>query len=806
MESGAGGGAGGAISLNVKGVLSGSGSLHANGGHGSISNTSSSLIGGGGSGGRIMMSYCLQSDFVDSGDISALGGLYMRVLPSPSGIGIFEYQYSLQDNDLLSYYIIAAAPGTQVRREYGNMDECTQQSDIFTQEMHVVSWSNADIASANDRSVTALARIFGAVMVDSTDVASIVLRNISNDANSAANAFSNVFIREAKAAVEVTGGGTIIIGKLNSGVDTSMTIAEDTRVYFATDISLANASFTLNGGFARFSNSNHSLSLVDSIFTIGQNSFSITIGEYESSQLHFDNITLTRSRVRGSLINISADTISLLDDSHITATALGQKGSAAGQTDAGGIGAGSWGETGGSGGGHGGYGLDSLNAARRRDVLETVLGSSGMTISLGGDIEGGGATYGDWSKPITSGSGGGATSRASGRGGYGGGVVHIFCSGDIMLSDPLSSIAANGESVYGGGGGGAGGSIYLSGNILYGKGTIRSNGGLTCFGDDCTAAVDNPAGGGGGGRVTVDANVHAFTGNIQAICGCAASENITRSIQHFMGSVTRRLPVAAIVLGGSNNTYEHIDVITTIIPVWPVVTISTIGSGFGDRFAASERDAVVRGVFRVTYKSKRSAFLSSQISAADFKIALEKLGGFSDISVNKNESEHGGWKWAITFHNDTSRIPRVTVDGSRLYSTNNDTAISAVTSYHEGTEIVSYFDSSASMYNGTRLSDHISFSESILDPSVSFGSWLPGGSVFRVFPMLNGTLSSYVGNLTLTSFLSLPSMSGLMRGITEPVLQNNADFELEIPTSIPTGIPTSIPSSTPTPEPTSAPI
>lgn len=805
-NSGAGGGAGGAISLNVRGALTGSGTISANGGQGSMSNSSSYLVGGGGSGGRIMLTYCSGSGLVSSVNVTALGGLYMKTFPLPSGQGIFEPQKSLNEDNLSQYRTVAAAPGTQVMRIYSNITDCARQSDSFSQQLIVRSWSNADVLDATDSSIAALEQIFGTLVIDDSDTTYVVLRNTTHDVMNSANAFSEFSLSDAKASAQVIGGGTIVLHDIVCEAGTAVTIADDTRVYFASDVSLTNIAFTLSGGFVRLEDSNHSLSLVDSILEIGSDVYSITPGGHVSSQLHFSEVTLLRSTIRGPFLNISAETITLSDNSHISAAASGHKGADAGRSNARGIGAGSWGEAGGSGGGHGGCGRDSLNAAYRRNVIETVLGSSGAQIDLGGNIEGGGLSYGDWRRPSSFGSGGGSTSRASGRGGNGGGVIRLICAGDITLNDGLSSISADGESVFGGGGGGAGGSVYISAGVIYGAGSIQSNGGMTCFVDDCTADIDAAAGGGGGGRILLDANIHAFSGRLQAVCGCGDNENITRSVQRFMGSVTRRLPVVALVRGTDDVIEEFIDVVTMVTPVWPVIMITTNGSGVGDRYTSIERDAIVRGTFRVGYKSKKTPQLSSQISAAQLKSELEKLPNIGHISVNRNESEYGGWKWAVTFHNDTGSIPRFTVDGSRLYSSNNDASISTVTSYHASTAVQTYYDSSPARYDGSNLLEHVAFSDTdLLDADASYGFWRSGGSVFRIYPMTNSSLVARVDNLTLVTFFPLPTSDGMARGITEAVLQDNVDHGLEVPTSVPTNAPSSLPSSSPSSVPTSVP-
>ena len=76
------------------------------------------------------------------------------------------------------------------------------------------------------------------------------------------------------------------------------------------------------------------------------------------------------------------------------------------------------------------------------------------------------------------------------------------------------TISANGSSNSGGanrGGGGSGGSIYLSGNLVSGDGTVSARGGLTT----------GEGGGGGGGRIAVWRLRDTFSGTVTADGGTA---------------------------------------------------------------------------------------------------------------------------------------------------------------------------------------------------------------------------------------------------------------------------------------------
>ncbi|MCX7702595.1 MAG: hypothetical protein N2234_00610 [Planctomycetota bacterium] len=124
--------------------------------------------------------------------------------------------------------------------------------------------------------------------------------------------------------------------------------------------------------------------------------------------------------------------------------------------------------TGGHGGGHGGYGGRGDNNAAN------PLGSP----------------YGDFLKPMTSGSGGGHGDSYWG-GGAGGGAVRLKANGTLTLN---GIVRANGASPSNSdAGGGAGGSILIECYTLVGSGFCTANG----------AAGDDDGGGGAGGRVAI---------------------------------------------------------------------------------------------------------------------------------------------------------------------------------------------------------------------------------------------------------------------------------------------------------------
>jgi hypothetical protein len=118
-------------------------------------------------------------------------------------------------------------------------------------------------------------------------------------------------------------------------------------------------------------------------------------------------------------------------------------------------------------------------------------------------------TYGSSNAPVHLGSGGG--SNIGGYGGHGGGAVRVEASSGVRI---YGSIEADGGQNSGGanrGGGGSGGSIYLSGRVVSGDGTVSARGGHTT----------GEGGGGGGGRIAVWRLRDTFSGTVTADGGTA---------------------------------------------------------------------------------------------------------------------------------------------------------------------------------------------------------------------------------------------------------------------------------------------
>ena len=140
-------------------------------------------------------------------------------------------------------------------------------------------------------------------------------------------------------------------------------------------------------------------------------------------------------------------------------------------------------------------------------------GSGGAYGGFGANSSGGapgGTAYGSLSQPTDYGSAGGACPSHDGTWSPGGGSVHITAGGAITLQGKI--LANGGSDVSGSGdyevGGGAGGSIWLTAELLAGAGLIRANGG----GGD----MDGDSGGGGGGRIALYYRATQFTGQVEA--------------------------------------------------------------------------------------------------------------------------------------------------------------------------------------------------------------------------------------------------------------------------------------------------
>ncbi len=128
----------------------------------------------------------------------------------------------------------------------------------------------------------------------------------------------------------------------------------------------------------------------------------------------------------------------------------------------------------------------------------------------GGGSPYGGTAYGDFSDPVSLGSG---NYRVAG-----GGALKLNASQSIILDGSLS---ANGLSNYGGS---AGGSFNISGTYIAGVGSVKVNGGAGDYGT------------GGGGRIKLSSNTNNFIGTLQAKAG-----NQSAGINGGAGTIFKKL-------------------------------------------------------------------------------------------------------------------------------------------------------------------------------------------------------------------------------------------------------------------------
>ena len=121
----------------------------------------------------------------------------------------------------------------------------------------------------------------------------------------------------------------------------------------------------------------------------------------------------------------------------------------------------------------------------------------------------GGTTYGSFAQPTDLGSGGGAS--YVGTGGAGGGAVQVSAGGTFIINGTISADGANGTNSRSGGG--AGGSIWITAQLVSGSGAISAQGG---------AGEPTHGGGGGGGRIAIQCDANTFAGSAAAYGGAGA--------------------------------------------------------------------------------------------------------------------------------------------------------------------------------------------------------------------------------------------------------------------------------------------
>ena len=224
-----------------------------------------------------------------------------------------------------------------------------------------------------------------------------------------------------------------------------------------------------------------------------------------------------------------------------------------GSANLGGSGGGGGGHAGGAGGagygtfGYGGYSYGNTNNGLNGGV--NFSGNGGTNNTGGGG--GGGGTYG--SAELTKfylGSGGGCGGRYSGQtqtglGGNGGGFLYIStntitCAGSIASN---GGNGGNGGTYCGGGGGASGGSLFLEAVNINLSNAITSSGGT-----GGTSYNSNGAGIGGKGRIRINSNTLANTGQINPAPYLGQFKNIFHTELSNSNNLTGPYPVSALII------------------------------------------------------------------------------------------------------------------------------------------------------------------------------------------------------------------------------------------------------------------
>ena len=212
--------------------------------------------------------------------------------------------------------------------------------------------------------------------------------------------------------------------------------------------------------------------------------------------------------IHGSAIRLqSSSTVAVLGTGKISADARGYS--------SGGPGAGA---SSGGGGGHGGVG-----GGKGNELPANTSPKSGNDQTASSQY---GRAYGDYQRPTTFGSAGGASSGKA-PSGFGGGRIHIVAKEQMILHDG-SIVSSDGGDGYwktgtngdGSAGGGAGGSVWIETPEIRGSGKIHANGGrgYSQFGFSGGCKATDPAsgaGGGGGGRVFMNISRASLPTTIQ---------------------------------------------------------------------------------------------------------------------------------------------------------------------------------------------------------------------------------------------------------------------------------------------------
>ncbi len=239
-----------------------------------------------------------------------------------------------------------------------------------------------------------------------------------------------------------------------------------------------------------------------------------TSGNHSVLSLSGDDITISGNSVEGerwSEINIHAND-ALLVDGLVKATWIDITGDNFNITSSGQIITDTLGHPSTSGPGAGSYGNSTLGPVGATGAGHGAVGGDGY------DHTPGGSSYGDQNAPVDLGSGGGSqNSSYPDFGGPGGGALKINLNGTLNNNGLISSNASDAiYSGYGfpqGSGGGSGGSIWIISDALNGSGQIEADGG---DGNDGINAPVAYGGCGSGGRIKIEYVTNSFTGDVTA--------------------------------------------------------------------------------------------------------------------------------------------------------------------------------------------------------------------------------------------------------------------------------------------------
>jgi hypothetical protein len=468
-----GGGAGGSIYITA-GILTGWGSIVANGGSGGGNR------GGGGAGGRIAL-YYTSNTF--SGVVNAYGG---RGYQSGSAGTIFTKVAAVTNGDLLVDNNNGVGAITTLPDGTYNFDT------IAIRNKAKVDSSIGSVVTANTL-ITENEGVFyyNAGMLN---VSNFILSSSSTITNDGNLSLDNITFDS----------GTLI----NNGdlTWTTPTFATGTNV-ITNNGRLSVPSLTITD-FALIHRG--TLNIADNTITIGQNGVLasdvyLSIGNLAINSggvlTHSDDWSLQPYSVDINAVNLTVNAGGRLD--------VDEKGYGGQSWDNYYTGPGGasnmeiWSHPGG-GGGYGGKGGDSGTFA-------------------------GGISYGDAVSPVDLGSGGGRAHGTAGsvdtaKGGDGGGAIKLIVSNELLIDGVISADGGSGNTVYRyGSGGGSGGSIYIIANTITGSGNIMANGGN---GGDAAAYSyfpDIDGGGGGGGRIAVYYTTSTFNGLRKAEGGTGRS-------------------------------------------------------------------------------------------------------------------------------------------------------------------------------------------------------------------------------------------------------------------------------------------